>query len=302
MSENTNPNAEHAIAERFIETVQRTPQTVEYEQIPSKINILGICGREGAGKTTIANLLTGNTGPLFELREVEPIGYICDVLFGEDDQIWKLKRFEQKMVVSCMLRIHVDSKWEENHKICLAPFDIMPDTSSNWTEFSLATSLKKVCSVIFDTPYDVLLAQTPEARIARETVKCGETFDRLPYNMNGRICLEYFGTDVMRNHFDKDIWIKILRREVSSAIAAGQRVAIPDIRFANELELINGLDGTLMTVYRNDTELILTDTDRNTHPAKWNFLEFYMLAHRKLIYQNNRTMDMLKTDIVQMLG
>lgn len=295
---------ENIATERFIETIPRQKfhtSDVEYET--NNIKVLGICGREGAGKTTIANALTESTGPAYEMREVDPITYICDVIFGENDQIWHLKRSEQIIVMKHMLHTYVDTKWVENHSdMCLAPFDLPVSSNTNWVEFSLATPLKKICSVIFGVPYDMLLAQTPEDRKARETVKCGEGFDKLPYVMNGRICLEYFGTDVMRNRFDRDIWMKMLKRDVSTAIKAGQRVVIPDIRFANELELVNELDGTLMTVYREDSDLILTDVDRETHPAKWNFLEFYMLAKKRLMYKNICVLNMLKTDINQILS
>jgi len=250
------------------------------------ITVLGLCGREGSGKTTVANMLTG--GPKHELRKIkDPLTYMTDVLFGNNNP-WGYSIEEQKDCLKLIIETNVDSKWFEKHPPgeYIAPFDVVSD--KKWVEFSMATPLKKVCSIIFDIDYDILLAQTPEARVIRETMSCRHDYDKLPEGLfNGRVCLEYFGTDVMRNKFDIDIWMKILKRDAIRAINNDKRVVIPDVRFENEIDLIRKLDGTLLVIYRSDSELILTENDKKMHPAKWSFLEHYTKSKKYEMLCNN---------------
>lgn len=274
-------------------------------------NLLGICGREGAGKTTIANLLTNEYGSSYKLQRVDnkfPLDYIVYVMFGTDaqlnvdgrDPIWNLTRLEQYQVMIDLITKYVDSTWiaKHNNTPFIAPFD---DTSSNssWVEFSFATALKKVCSVLFKVSYTILLAQTESDRTAREENLYGHDFDNLPDKkpMNGRVILEYFGTDVMRNHFDKAVWIKIVERESAHAVKNGFRVVFPDIRFENEVEMINNIGGTLLLVYRKDDDLVLTDADTKTHQAKWHFLRYYPNAKKLIKFRNDKTLSELQTMI-----
>ncbi len=57
--------------------------------------------------------------------------------------------------------------------------------------------------------------------------------------------------------------------------------------------MINNLDGDLYVVYRNTGELIITDHDRTTHPAKWNFLKSYTSAKKYKMFRNPGTMESL---------
>jgi len=260
------------------------------------ISVLGLCGREGSGKTTVANMLTG--GPKYELRKInDPLTYMTDVLFG-DNNPWGYSTEDQRDLLKLIIETNVDSKWFEKHPSgeYMAPFDIVSD--KEWVEFSMATPLKKVCSILFDIDYDILLAQTPEARVIRENMSCRHDYDKLPEGLfNGRVCLEYFGTDVMRNKFDRDIWMKILKRDATRAIDNDKRVVIPDVRFENEIDLISKLDGTLFVIYRSAGELILTEDDEKTHPAKWNFLKYYTNSKNYEIIGNNGSIDDLQKSL-----
>ena len=279
----------------------------------SNIKILGICGREGAGKNTVANILQfnspQNTNPTWELREVDnPLVYIAHVLFGFPmrvdttikEPIWGLDQDRAFNLIVRLLVNYVDKQWFTKHPtgcVYKLPFPIST-SESKWCEFSMADSLKRICTLIFDIPYEILLAQTPETRKLRETTYspnlsvCGA--------VTGRYCLEYFGTDVMRNNFDSDIWIKILKREARSAINNGKYVVIPDIRFPNEGNLIDELGGTLLTIYRQPTDLDLTEEDQKTHPAKWKFLTFNQTVKNRAIIHNRGTIEELKSAVIKL--
>jgi hypothetical protein len=283
----------------MLTTIKRVQQNNKLEQLKN-VSLLGICGREGAGKTTIANILINSSNTNYEMKliggNLRPLDYIVDTIFGTNEQmnkgrdpIWNFSRLEQYDVIIGLITNYVDSNWIAKHNVApfIAPFDILQ--SKKWVEFSFATALKKICSVIFQVPYKELLGQTVEDRKARETNLYGQGFDKLPDGkpMNGRVLLEYFGTDVMRNHFDKAVWINIVERESSYAIKQGFRVVFPDVRFENEIEMINKIDGTLLLVYRKEDDLILTYDDQKTHPAKWNFLQYYTNAKNLITFQNN---------------
>jgi hypothetical protein len=260
-----------------------------------KQNVLGICGREGVGKTTIANILTG--GPLHEFRHItSPVAYMSEILFGDVDGIWGMSKTMQNELVRDIIKSNVDSDWFEKHpegESYRVPYTTF-SPEKQWIEFSMATPLKQICSLIFDIDYDILLAQTPENRVIREQMSCKNDYNKLPnVPFNGRVCLEYFGTDVMRNMFDNDIWLKILQRNAAKAIVDGYRVVIPDIRFENEMKMIDALNGTLFVVYRNVGELILTEDDKKTHPAKWHFLQYYPNSKNYEMFCNPGTMDAL---------
>ena len=228
-------------------------------------------------------------------------------MFGDEliDSIWNLTQCEQHNFLTDIIVKYVDSEWFEKYNVpTMVPFDIQQNKEQNtnenkepkkWIEFSMATPLKKICSVLFSMPYHILLAQTPKDRIARETI----TFKADGREMNGRVCLEYFGTDILRKMFDGDIWVKLLIRDAKESINLGNRVIIPDVRFENEVRLINELNGTLMVVCRDLKDLVLTDKDYKTHPAKWSFLECYEEANNYTICVNSGDIESLSKQIIK---
>ena len=280
---------------------------MELRNVLEQTKVLGICGREGAGKTTICNFLTEtNQYEIREITDITPLDYIVNILFGfvkedDNDPVWKLTREEQYGVIIGILEKYIDSQWVKkyNKTPFLAPIDcntLNEEGTGGWTEFSFATALKKICSVIFNAPYKVLLAQTEEDRKLRDSTFYGKEFDSLGGNvgMSGRVLLEYVGTDVFRNNFDKDIWIKIVKRNANFLISQGGKVIFPDVRFENEIKTINELNGLLLLVYRKEEDLILTDYDKTTHPAKWHFLQYAHIANNLIKFHNCSSLESLE--------
>lgn len=236
--------------------------------------MIGICGREGSGKTTVANMITGGSVQVSRAIVAKPKEYILDVLFGfgypnpdidMKDVIWGLQFDEAWIKIRDLFETHI------NDPICLKPIclPLRADLSdmSGWVEMSMAGPLKKIAPLLFEIEYDVLLGATPENRALRETIKT-QTFNKCG-SLTGRELLEFLGTNVFRNHFDDKVWIKILQRN-----AAGRKIVIPDVRFTNEYQLLEDIGGQILLVYRHLEDLILTEEDRTKHPAKWTFLTF----------------------------
>lgn len=75
-------------------------------------------------------------------------------------------------------------------------------------------------------------------------------FDRdavLPeWGFSTRDFLQRFGTEVMRDNFGADFWLK----HMSKRIAGLDRVVITDCRFENEAALVRSLGGIVVGIYR----------------------------------------------------
>ena len=255
--------------------------------------VIGICGREGAGKTSAADVIASRVDT-YTKTCTNPWAYILHTLFGWNYiKLWERIPVARSRVVLSNIQTNMkpDPIWGLTPKRALmftidALDRIFPEGAVNavqdsfqgifvqsghtdCVQLSLADPLKRMCTV-FGFDYDVLQGITPETRARREQ----EVRQFGSVQFTGRTLLEQVGTNAFRNHFDQDFWIKIAKREILAYRQSGISVVIPDIRFSNELSLLKELDGDLWVVYRNSEDLLLTDSDRQNHPAKWNFLTF----------------------------
>ena len=112
---------------------------------------------------------------------------------------------------------------------------------------SFAHSLKDAVSCIFGWPRDLLEGNTPESRAWRERPDPYWS-SKMERDITPRWVLQYMGTEVMRNHFIDDIWIWSLEKKL---VDLDQPTVITDVRFPNEIKLINDLGGKLLWIRRN---------------------------------------------------
>lgn len=64
-----------------------------------------------------------------------------------------------------------------------------------------------------------------------------------------RRLMQMLGTEVGRNLFDPDIWVKLAKRQLESTLSVGD-VVVTDVRFPNEARLIRGYGGVLVRIER----------------------------------------------------
>jgi len=234
--------------------------------------LLGICGGEGAGKTTIANILSSPKLNYVKTSIIPKKYVINELIFCKEEEILNLmKKF-------------IDTRWDWSW--CKTNIEIFEKIESNWKQISFADSLKKVCSILFNYSYITLLGE--QNRNKRETLKtkkyniCG--------SLTGRQILEYFGTTVIRNNFDDLLWIKIVSKQCK---LKHYNWIITDVRFKNEKEMLFQLNGKLLLVYKNYDEF--RTIDRKLHPAKWFYKTF--LSDINYFIDNSKDISFLKEQL-----
>ena len=118
---------------------------------------------------------------------------------------------------------------------------------------SFARGLKDAASVIFGWPRELLEGDTIKSREFRETPDMYWTRKLGIDNFTPRLGLQLLGTDVLRNHFHKDIWIHSLENRIMRIQSKPNYIVISDARFKNELDLIKSMGGKIIWVQRGET-------------------------------------------------
>jgi hypothetical protein len=113
---------------------------------------------------------------------------------------------------------------------------------------SFAAPLKDALAAMFCWPRDLLEGNTKEGRKWRETVDEWWA-ERLGIpNFTPRMAMQNVGTDVIRRHFNDNLWILSLERRFLNR--KNQNVVVTDCRFPNELDLLRRLGGKIVRVKR----------------------------------------------------
>lgn len=152
---------------------------------------------------------------------------------------------------------------------------------------SFASPLKDVCSAIFGWDRTLLTGDTIESRDFRETPDMYWTKKLGIANFTPRLALQLMGTEVMRNHFNEDIWLSSLEYRIMKRHASAPCTVISDARFINELDLIKRMGGKIIWVQRGElpdwfetastsatnvvSRRIMETTYKDVHESEWNW-------------------------------
>jgi hypothetical protein len=118
------------------------------------------------------------------------------------------------------------------------------------TQESFASPVKDVCASVFGWDREHLEGDTVESRDFRETPDMFWTRKLGIDNFTPRLALQLIGTDIMRNHFNSDIWISSLEYRLRKS--TNDIIVVSDARFQNELNLIKSMGGKVLTVVRDE--------------------------------------------------
>ncbi len=138
-------------------------------------------------------------------------------------------------------------------------------TKHGFVTESFAKSLKDAISVIFGWERPMLEGDTDESRKWREELD-DYWSSRLNRPVSPRSILQQVGTDVLRNHFHKEIWVASLEYRLN---LTKQNTVITDVRFPNEIDMIQRLGGQIWWI-RRDPEpswLYTALTDKKLMPV-----------------------------------
>jgi len=130
--------------------------------------------------------------------------------------------------------------------------DTIADYLVNVHEFrreSFASTLKDAVAAVFGWDRTLLEGRTKEARAWREEVDTWWANRLKIPHLTPRWVLQYWGTDVLRNHFHDDIWIASVENKLRKT---RDDIVISDCRFPNEIAAIRKQGGKIIWVRRGD--------------------------------------------------
>jgi hypothetical protein len=179
---------------------------------------------------------------------------------------------------------------------------------------SFAGPLKDLCANVFGWDRDLLEGETDESRQFRETVDMFWSKKLNISNFTPRLALQLIGTDVMRNHFNENIWISSLEYRVKKLHHQNECVVISDCRFQNEVKIIQAMNGTIILVEREEkpewydialkanqgdavARHIMNRDFKQIHASEWDWIG----CHIDFTVKNNSTKEELFEQIDQIL-
>jgi hypothetical protein len=112
---------------------------------------------------------------------------------------------------------------------------------------SFAGTLKDAVSAVFGWDRELIEGRTPEARAWREQVDTWWAERLQMPHLTPRWILQYWGTEVCREHFHDDIWIAALESRLARR---ADHTVISDVRFPNEIKAIKQQGGRIVWVQR----------------------------------------------------
>ena len=166
-----------------------------------------------------------------------------------------------------------------------------------------------MCSNIFGWDRNLLEGDTTEGRDFRETPDMFWTKKLGVPHFTPRLALQLMGTEVMRDHFNTDIWLNSLEYRLLKQHKEDPCVVVSDARFRNELDLIKRMDGVLIWVQRGElpewfktasnahdnviNRKIMTTKYKDVHESEWNWAGYPV----DYIITNNGTFEELQDQV-----
>jgi len=136
-------------------------------------------------------------------------------------------------------------------------------TFHGFKRVSFAASLKDAVAAVFGWNREYLEGSTKTSGAWREQ-RDEWWSDRLGMNITPRWVLQYWGTEVCRNGFHKDIWVASVENKLRQT---DENIVITDCRFVNEVNSIKSVGGITMRVNRGERPVWYSSAvDYNNEP------------------------------------
>lgn len=154
-----------------------------------------------------------------------------------------------------------------------------------YEKLAFAKPLKEIVSIVSGWGMDYVSGEVEELRHLRDTIVHRE------FNMTCREMLQKIGTELFRNMFDKNIWVKICRNKIVES--KSENIVITDVRFQNEVNMILSLGGEIWKVYRSDTDECGCGVEHES--------EFDFYTGGETVINNNTSLDNLYLQVEEKL-
>ena len=141
----------------------------------------------------------------------------------------------------------------------------------DFTKLSFGKILKDVISIIFGWDRELLEGDTLESREFRETID--EWWSKeLGFSVTPRKMFQMIGTDVMRKHFNQDIWVLVLKKKLNDYSIKNKNIIITDIRFINEYNMVSEIGGKMIKIIRTNMHTYNHSSENNIDNFKSDFI------------------------------
>lgn len=137
-----------------------------------------------------------------------------------------------------------------------------------------AGKLKKIAGVMLNVPEAMFELPEFKAEYLRD------------WQMTVREFLQKFGTEAVRDNFDRDAWVKALFSDLHHS----SRWVITDVRFPNEAAAIKDRGGVVVRIKRGEAV--------NAHPSE-TALDYWAFDH---IIDNTGTLEDLRKNVTEWLS
>lgn len=123
-----------------------------------------------------------------------------------------------------------------------------------YDKLSFASATKDIISIIFGWNRQLLEGDTVASREFRETIDIWWSQKLQIHNLTPRKMLQMIGTDLFRNYFDENIWIRTIEKQILSKFQQNPsaNIVLSDCRFPNEIQLVQSLGGKIIYIKRNE--------------------------------------------------
>jgi cytidylate kinase len=171
----------------------------------------------------------------------------------------------------------------------------------NFVKLSFANVLKDIVSIIFGWSRQLLEGDTIESRIWREKVDDWWSEKLSIPKLTPRFVLQYIGTDIFRDHFNDNIWVLVVERQLNMY----DNVVITDCRFENEFKMLKNHNAIFINVERYDLSEELIDYKNgkiekpiNMHPSEY----LWIKQDFDYIINNNGTLSELTNKVCNVIN
>ena len=134
-----------------------------------------------------------------------------------------------------------------------------------FTAMSFAAAVKNTVAALWGWPRHLLEGDTQESRIWREEQDDYWT-NRIGKRITPREQLQFLSTELVKNQIHDDFWLMRLRQQLMENPSS---VTITDVRFPNEIKMIQELGGEVWLVQREPMPLYYKQAVWFNRQRKW---------------------------------